>query len=104
MYQWFHDQNELNPDFLNGVWFSDEAHFLLFGDVNSKNSTFCGTAAPNEVLQRTLYSNKCTAWVAMSKHGTVGPFWFEDEKKEPLTVTKKWYIEALQQYQTAQGR
>jgi len=28
------------PDFLDNVWFSDEAHFLLSGHVNSKNNIF----------------------------------------------------------------
>ena len=83
---------------------SKEAHFLLSGQVNSKNSIFWGKAAPNEMVQRLLYSKKCTAWVAMSKHSIIGPFWFEDENGEPLTVTKEWYVEVLQQYWTALGR
>ena len=40
----------------------------------------------------------------MSKHSITGPFWFEDENGEPLTVTKEWYVEVLQQYWTALGR
>ena len=95
MCQWFQDKIYLNPNFLNGIWFSGKAQVLLSGQVNSKNSIFWGTAAPNEVLQRPLHSKKCTAWVAMSKHGITGSFWFEDENGEPLTVTKEWYAEVL---------
>ena len=51
---------------------------MLSGHVNSKNNVFWGTQAPEEVLQRPLYSLKCTAWVAISKHGIIGPYWFED--------------------------
>ncbi len=104
MCQWFTDTIELNPDFLNDLWFSDEAHFLLSGHVNSKNNIFWGTAAPNEVLQRPLHSKKCTAWVAISKHGIIGPFWFEDENEESLTVNKERYIEVLDQFWAALGR
>ena len=38
MCQWFESKIEIEPDFLNNVWFSDKAHFSLFGHVNSKNS------------------------------------------------------------------
>jgi len=31
------------PDFHDNVWFSDEAHFLLSGLVNSKKNTFWGS-------------------------------------------------------------
>ena len=102
MCQWFQDKIELSPNFPNDILFSDEAHFLLSGQVNSKNSIFWGTATPNEVLQRPLHSKKCTAWVAMSKHGIIG--WFEDENGEPFTVTKERYVEVLQHYWTALGR
>ena len=89
MCQWFNDTIVLNLGFLNETWFSNEAHFLLPGYINSKNSIFWGTAAPNEMLQRTLYSKKCTVWATTSKHGIIRPVWFEDENKEPLTITKE---------------
>jgi len=73
------------------------AHFTLYGHVNSKNNVFWGTSAPDEVLQRPLHSVRCTAWVAMSKHGIIGPVWFEDENKER-------YLEVLQQFWTTLGR
>ena len=66
--RWFCDRIDDNPDFLDDVWFSDEAHFLLSGHVNSKNSIFWGTTPPEVCLQRPLHSMKCTAWVAISKH------------------------------------
>ena len=58
MCQWFHDKTELNLDFLDDIWLIDEAYFLLFGHVNSKNSIFRGTAARNEILLRPLHSKK----------------------------------------------
>ena len=76
MCQWFESKIEENPDFLQNVWFSDEAHFSLSGHVNSKKSVFWGSQAPDEVLQRPLHSVKCTAWVAISKHCIIRPFWF----------------------------
>ena len=98
MCHWFQNRIEGDPDFLNHVWFSDEAHFMLSGHVNSKNNVFWGTQAPEEVLQRPLYSLKCTAWVAISKHGIIGPYWFEDENEKALTVTKERYIVVLNKF------
>ena len=79
MCEWFCNVLENDENFLENVWFSDEAHFLLSGHVNSKNNVFWGSEVPDKVLQRPLHSVKCTAWVAMSKHGIIGPFWFEDD-------------------------
>lgn len=41
MFQWSCDTTEDNPDFLDHVWFSDEAHFLLSGHVNNKEDVRC---------------------------------------------------------------
>ena len=103
MYRWFENKIEEDPHFLDDVWFSDEAHFLLCGQVNSKNNVFWGTQAPDEVLQRPLHSVKCTAWVAISKHGIIGPFWFENANEEAVTVTKERYIVVLNKFWTALG-
>ena len=69
MCQWFCDKIDTVPDFLDNVWFSDEAHFLLSGHMNSKNNIFWGSTPPEHCLQRPLHSVKCTAWVAIFKHG-----------------------------------
>ena len=65
MCEWFCNVLENDENFLENVWFSDEAHFLLSGHVNSKNNVLGGSEVPDEVLQRPLHSVKCTAWVAM---------------------------------------
>ena len=36
MHEWFCGKIDEDPDFLDNVWFSDEAHFPLSGHVNSK--------------------------------------------------------------------
>ena len=95
MCHWFQNTIECDPDFLDHAWFSDEAHFMLSGHVNRKNNVFWGTQAPEEVLQKLLYSLKCTAWVAISK---LGPYWYENENKKALIVTKERYIEVLNKF------
>ena len=73
MCQWFCDK-------IDNVWFLDEAHFLLSGHMNSKNNIFWGRTPTELCLQRPLHSVKCTARVAISKHGIIGLFWFEDDE------------------------
>ena len=41
---------------------------------------------------------KCTAWVAISKHGIIGPFWFESDVGDTVTVNKERYIVALNKF------
>jgi len=89
MCEWFCNVLENNENFLENVWFSGEAHFLFSGHVNRKNNIFWGSKDPEEVLQRPLHSVKCTAWVAMSKHGIIGPFWFEDDNRRFQIVHKE---------------
>ena len=104
MCEWFCDTIEDNPDFLDHVWFSDEAHFLLSGHVNSKNNVYWGTTALEDVLQRPLHSTKCTAWVAISKNGIIGPYWFEDETGRPQTVNTERYVAVLRKFWASLGR
>ena len=55
MCQWFCDKIDAVSDFLDNVWFSDEAHFLLSGHVNSKNNIF-GVAHPLSTVCKGHYT------------------------------------------------
>ena len=47
---------------------------------------------------------KCTAWVAISKHGIIGPFWFEDENERSVTINTERNVQVLGKFWTALGR
>jgi len=51
MCQWFCDKIDAVPDFFDNVWFSDEAHFLLSGHVNSKNNILWGSTPLSTVCK-----------------------------------------------------
>ena len=53
-------------DWIQNVWFSDEAHFHLNGSVNRQNVRYWCSIRPHDVLEVPLHSPKCTAWCAMS--------------------------------------
>ena len=98
MCQWFKSKIKEDPDFFQNVWFINEAHFSLSGHANNKNSVFWWSQAPDEVLQRPLHSVKCTAWVAVSKHCIIRPFWFENDVGETITINKERYIVVLNKF------
>ena len=104
MSEWFWGKIDEDPDFLDNVWFSDDAHFLLSGHVNSKNNIFWGSASPEHCLQRPLHSTICTVWVALSKHGIIGPYWFEDDVEHAMTVNIERYLHILRKFWAALGQ
>ena len=84
-------------------WFSDEAHFLLSGHVNSKNKIFWDSIPPERCLQRPLHSVKCTDWVTITKHGIIGAFRFENDNERSVTIDIERYVQALGKFWTALG-
>ncbi len=104
MCQWFIERLEENDDFLNELWFSDEAHFHLCGYVNSRNAVYWGSHPPPYCLQRPLHPEKVTVWVALSPYGLIGPFFFEDEEGKTETVNTDRYIGVLKKFWAALGR
>ena len=57
IWQWFESKIEEDLDFLDDVWFSEEAHFWLCGHINSNNCVYWrwGAEVPEEVVQRPLH-------------------------------------------------
>ena len=98
MCEWFNKQIQHKPHWINNVWFSDEAHFHLNGVVNRQNFRYWGSEKPEEIAERPLHSPKCTAWCAMSTHGIIGPFWFEDNYGDAVTVNAERYRQILAKF------
>ena len=42
MYKWLSDRMERYPNWINLIWFSDEAHFHLNGAINNHNNILWG--------------------------------------------------------------
>ena len=51
-----------------------------------------------------VHSTKCTAWVAISKHHIIGPYWFEDENERAQTVNTERYVAVLMKFWASLGR
>ena len=53
--------------------------FSVVGSCELQKQHLLGKHTHEHCLQRPLHTLKCTVWVAISKHGITGPFWFEDD-------------------------
>ena len=86
---------ENNPELLDVLLFSDEAHFHLSGHVNKQNMRFWAAAQPNEHVQAPLSVEKTTVWCAIGKNGIFGPYFFEDGDGRRVTANSERYIGML---------
>ena len=67
---------EKYPNWINSLWFSDEAHFHLNRAINNHNNVFWGA---EEVSEMTLKGPKSTCFCALNvRWGMPGPYRFED--------------------------
>lgn len=104
MCTWFDREIERRPEWLNDIWFSDESHFSLSGKINSKNCVYWGTSPPEFVYEKPLHDERCTAWLAISSHGVIGPFWIEDGNGQTVTVTTDVYLGVIKKFWAALQR
>ena len=82
---------ENNINIVNTLLMSDEAHFLVSGYVNKQNCHFWAQNNPHEHHQCPLHSARVTVWCAVSSHGSMGPYFFENEEGHTITVNAEWY-------------
>ena len=98
MCNFFNRKMECDNDWIQNVWFSDEAHFHLNGSVNRQNVRYWGSIRPHDVLEVPLHSPKCTAWCAMSAKGIIGPLWFVDDNERTVTINKERYQNVIRMF------
>ena len=79
--------------------------FSVVGSCELQKQHVLGNHTPEHCLQRSLQSLKRTAWVGIiSKHGIIGPFWFEDNNEHCVTINTDRYVQVLRKFWTALGR
>ena len=86
---------ENDPQLLNNLLFSDEAHFHLSEHVNKQNFRFWASEQPHEHVEKPLSVEKMTVWCALGKNCIFGPYYFEDDDGHRVTVNADRYIEML---------
>lgn len=95
---WVLEKQAENPDFSNQIFFTDEAHFHLGGYVNSQNCRIWGSENPQVVVERPLHPPRVTVWCALWSGGVIGPYFFENDKGETVTVNSERYGRMITEY------
>ena len=70
---------------------SDEAHFDIGGYVNKQNFRFWGTENPHVYIKKPTHPKRVTVWCGFWSRGIIGPFFFENEQGEAVTVNSDRY-------------
>lgn len=73
---WIHEQRQANNEFSTKIFFSDEAHFHLNGDVNKQNCRIWAGENPRAIVETPMHPQKVTVWCAFFAGGIIGPFFF----------------------------
>ena len=55
-------------------------------------------------MQKPLHSLNCTDWVAISKHGIIGAFWFEDDNEHCVIINTDRYVQVILKFWIALSR
>ena len=82
-------ENDLN--FFDKLIMSNETHFHLNGFVNKQNCRFWAKENPRAVHQRELHPLKCTVLCAITSNEIIGPYFFEEDDGNAVTVTGERY-------------
>lgn len=86
------------------IFMSDEAHFYLDGEVNKQNMRYWAPNNPRNVHEKRLHSQRVTVWCAISPFGIIGPYFFESEDGETVTVNAERYTHMLRTFLRPQLR
>ena len=73
------------------IIFSYEAHFDLGGYIKKQNCPIWGTENPHASIEKPSHPKRVTVWCGFSSRGIIGPYFFENEQREPVTVNGDHY-------------
>lgn len=93
---WFIGMHNADEDFVDNIWYTDESHIHLDGYTNSQNCIHWGSSRPEEFTRKSLHPTKVTVWCAISSHGILGPYLFQDANGARVNVRGSNYLDMLQ--------
>ena len=80
------------------IIFSDEAHFDLGVYVNKQNCCIWGTENPHVHIEKSTHSKRVTVLCGFWSRCTIGPFLFQNEPREAVTVNGDRYRAMLNEF------
>ena len=78
----------------NKMIFSDEAHFDHGGYVNKQKCRIWGTETPHAYIKKPAHPKQVTVWCG----GIIGPFFYENEHGQAVTVNGDRYWAMLNEF------
>ena len=84
-----------DADFGKKIIFWDEAHFDLGGYVNKQ---ICRPENPHAYIEKRTHSKRVTVCCEFWSRDTIGPFFFENEQGETVTVNGNRYGPMLNEF------
>lgn len=94
-------QIQANPQWLDNVFWTDEAHFQLNGGVNTHNCRIWSSNNRHLVIQQGLHDLKVTVWCGFTSRFIIGPYFFEENaagETKTVTVNGERYLNMLHDY------
>lgn len=88
---WVLRRQQEDDGFARKVIFSDEAHFHLNGYVNKQNCRIWGSENPHSFHEREMHPQRVTVWCGFWAGGVIGPYFFENEAGQAVTVNGDRY-------------
>ena len=79
------------PILAKEIVFSDEAHFDLGWHVNKQNYRIWGTENTHPYIEKPTHPKRVTVGCRFWSRGIIGPFLFENEKGEAVTINGDRY-------------
>lgn len=84
--EWVIEMHQANQEFHRQIIMSDEAHFNLGGHVNKQNCRIWGSENPRKIIEKPIHPQRVTVWCGFWSGGIIGPYFFENEAGETVTV------------------
>jgi len=73
-------------------------HTSLSGYVNKQNCRIWGDENPHVIHERPLHAQKVTVWCALWSGGVIGPYFFENNEGQTVTVNGERYRSMITEY------
>ena len=80
------------------IIFSDKVHFDSGGYVYKQNYCIWVTKNPYAYIEKPIHPKQVTVWCGFWFRGSIGPFFFENEQGEAVTVNGNRYRAMLNEF------